>query len=227
MKNTFPTQQVLELACAAQRVNKGYIKEYQAVFADDGKAVSSIYSNRDLILVTLDENLVKHTVKPMLLKVTNEDKELAADIRKYFRKLVFSAVKNDDEFYTQLNAVLINEEIALNRLGFVACLPGTYARDYAKSRFEKIIDDLNREHIGTVGCELLDKDCEIIEVKRSKNYDAWNTCAIIENKMVSWMGKNELKLGPCVIIRAKVKEHSSHWKYHVPETRLNYVKAFQ
>ena len=221
------TQHALELACAAQRVNKGYIKTYSTIVADDGKTVGSIYSNKDLMLVTIDENLIKHTVKPMLLRITPDDQQLAIDIRKYFRKLVFAAVKNEDEFYTQLNAVLINEEVPLNRLGFVACLPSTYHRDYAKSRFEKVIDDLNKEHLGTVGQELLDKDCEIIEVKRSKNYDAWNTCAIIDNKMVSWMGKHELKLGPCVIIRAKIKEHSSHWKYHIPETRMNYVKAFQ
>ena len=141
--------------------------------------------------------------------------------------MVFTAVKNDDEFYTQLNAILINEDIALNRLGFVACLPGTYFRDYAKTRFEKVINDLTKEHIGLVGDEILDKDCDIIEVKRSKNYDAWNTCAIIDNKLVSWMGKNELKLGPCVVIKAKIKEHSLHWKYAIPETRMNYVKAFQ
>jgi hypothetical protein len=223
----FPTQQVLELACAAYRTNKGYIKEYQTVFADDGKAMASVFSNKDLMLVTLDENLIKHTVKPMMLRVNDEDKQLAIDIRKYFRKLVFSAVKNDDEFYTQLNAVLINEEVALNRLGFVACLPTTYFRDYSKSKFEKVINDLTKEHIGSIGDELLDKDCEIIQVTRSKNYDAWNTCAIIDNKLVSWMGKNELKLGPCVLIKGKVKDHSMHWKYHIPETRMNYVKAFQ
>jgi hypothetical protein len=86
---------------------------------------------------------------------------------------------------------------------------------------------LTNEHIGYINEEIFDKDCEIIEVKRSKNYDAWNTCAIIDNKLVSWMGKNELKLGPCVVIKAKIKEHSMHWKYQVPETRMNYVKAFQ
>ena len=223
----FPTQQVLELACAAQRINKGYVKELQAVFADDGKAMATVFSNKDHILVTLNESLVQHTVKPALLRITPEDKELAANIRRYFRKLVFTAVKNDDEFYTQLNAILINETISIKKLGFVACLPSTYFRDYTKTKFEKVIANLTKEHIGYINEEIFDKDCEIIEVKRSKNYDAWNTCAIIDNKLVSWMGKNELKLGACVIIKAKVKDHSLHWKYEIPETRLNYVKAFQ
>lgn len=227
MANIFPTQRVLELACAAHRVNKGYVKELQVVYAADGVAMTNVFTNKDLILVTLNESLVSHTVKPKLLKITEEDQALASEIRRYFRKLVFAAVKNDDEFYTQLNVILLSEDVALNRLGFVACLPGTYFRDYAKTKFEKIISDISKEYLDTIGSEILDKDCEIIEVRRSKNYEAWNICAIIENKLVSWMSKNELNLGPCVVIKGKIKDHSLHWKYAVPETRMNYVKAFQ
>jgi hypothetical protein len=32
----FTTQQVLELACSAQRVNGAYLKESEAVYAEDG-----------------------------------------------------------------------------------------------------------------------------------------------------------------------------------------------
>jgi hypothetical protein len=45
--------------------------------------------------------------------------------------------------------------------------------------------------------------------------------------MVSWMDKVNLKLGACVVIKAKVKAHNHHWKHGIPVTRLNYVKAFQ
>jgi hypothetical protein len=219
----YPTQRVLELACAAQRHNKDYIKEPITMYAADGKALYTAVPNRDLMI----QSLVAGSLIKAPLYVTDADKELATDIRKYFRKLIFAAVKNEDDFYTQLNAILINPDIPHNRLGFVACLPSTYQRDYAKTQFEKRINDLTHEYIGLIGEQILDRDCDIIEVKRSKNYDAWNISAIIENKLTSWMGKEELKLGPCVIIKAKVKEHSSHWKYQVPETRMNYVKAFQ
>ena len=37
----FPTKQVLELACAAQRINGEYLKESTSVFADDGVFVYS------------------------------------------------------------------------------------------------------------------------------------------------------------------------------------------
>ena len=41
------------------------------------------------------------------------------------------------------------------------------------------------------------------------------------------MSKNELKLGPAVVVKAKVKDHAKHWKHETPVTRLNYVKAAQ
>ena len=54
-----------------------------------------------------------------------------------------------------------------------------------------------------------------------------NVCAIIDNKMVSWISKNNLKTGPAVLIKGKVKDHSKHWKHDNPVTRLNYVKVAQ
>lgn len=228
MKSSYPAQRALELACAAHRINKGYLKEPKVEYDSAGTVLFTVPTNRELIHFNLKNPLVPVTaIAPLRVVITDEDREMVSSIRRYFRKLVFQAVKNDDEFWTQLNAILTNEEIAENRLGFVACLPTTYLRDAAATRFEKVVNDLTPSHLGLVNEQLLDKDCEIIEVKRSKNYDAWNFCAIIDNKLVSWMGSIELTLGACVIIKAKVKDHSLHWKYQIPETRLNYVKAFQ
>jgi hypothetical protein len=228
MNEIYPTQRALELACAAQRINKGYIKEPVVKYGDNNEVLYTTYCNRDLVLFNLKNPLIPVTaIAPMRLVITEEDREMVTDIRKYFRKLVFSAVKNDDDFWTQLNVILTLDEVPSNRIGFVACLPQSYIRDYAKTRMEKIVKDLTQEHYGLIGDELLDKDCEILDIRRSKNFDAWNICAIIDNKMVSWMSRNELKPGACVLIKGKVKDHSLHWKYQCPETRLNYVKAFQ
>jgi hypothetical protein len=92
---------------------------------------------------------------------------------------------------------------------------------------ERRIKTVDQTYLANIGTELDDKDCEILATSRSKNYEAWNIDAIIDNKIVSWMSKVDLKLGPAVVVRAKVKDHSSHWKYSVPVTRLNYVKAAQ
>ena len=37
MAQEFPVQRVLELACAAERTNKGYLKDVESVFDNEGK----------------------------------------------------------------------------------------------------------------------------------------------------------------------------------------------
>lgn len=114
-----------------------------------------------------------------------------------------------------------------NELGFIACLPSTLVRDQAEDRIKKTLKTTDEGYLGEVDDRLFDQDCEILEVTRSKNYDAWNVIGLINNKMASWMSKKELAIGPCVIVRANIKEHSRHWKDHFQVTRLNYVKAAQ
>ena len=61
----------------------------------------------------------------------------------------------------------------------------------------------------------------------NKNFEGYNIDAIINNKMVSWISKTGLELGACVIVKAKIKDHTKHWKHQNDVTRLNYVKAAQ
>lgn len=229
-QNSYPTKQLLELACAAQRYNKDYIKVTQPVFSEDNKLMSYKWDNRMLISITLDPTLYKNQYeshKPPLLNVNKEDAELAEEIKKYYRRLLFSAVQGDNEFQTEVNALLNAEEVPINKLGFIACLPSVYKRDYGRNQLEKRIKSADESYLAEIGENVLDKDCEILSCQRSKNFEAFNVDAIIDNKIVSWMSKYELKLGPAVVVKAKVKDHSTHWKHLNPVTRLNYVKAAQ
>lgn len=222
---------ILELACAAQRINRDYIKETTPVYSDDMKIMSYKWANKMLMLTSLYPENYRSThdseAPPPLLKITEEDKSSAEEIKKYFRKLMFSAVKGDNDFHTEVNALLENGQVPVNKFGFIACLPMVYKRDLAKKLFEKRIKEIEDAYVGMPGEIIIDKDCEILESIRSKQYDAFNILAIIDNKMVSWMGKVDLNLGPCVVQKAKIKEHSRHWKHQSKVTRLNYVKAFQ
>jgi hypothetical protein len=230
MPAEFAVQQVLELACAAQRTNKDYLKESQSVYADDGQFLFLKFDNKSLIKFALGLFKSEHQAlefSPQAIFIEDVDKELASDIRKYFRKLMFAAVEGSNEFLTEVNVLLNSDTMPANKIGFIACLPSVYVRDYTQSQFEKKIKTLEDGYLGYPGTVLIDKDCEILECKRSKNFDAWNIYAIIDNKMVSWMGKKEAKLGPAVVSGAKVKDHNEHWKYKNSVTRLNYVKVFQ
>lgn len=222
---------VLELACAAQRLNQDYIKDTTPIYSEDMKVMSYKWANKMLMMASLYPEKYRSTIEgeapPPLLKVTEEDQQLAEEIKKYFRKLMFSAVKGDNEFHTEVNALLENGGVPPNKFGFIACLPMVYRRDIAKKQFEKRVKDTEDAYIGMPGEVIVDKDCEILESIRSKHYEAFNILAIIDNKMVSWMSKLDLKIGDCVVQKAKIKEHSRHWKNQNKVTRLNYVKAFQ
>ncbi len=225
-----PLQTVLELACAAQRINKDYIKFTEPVYSDDNKLMAYKWDNKLLMRLTLDPAIFKPAddgLKPPLLCTNKEDTDLADEIQKFYRRLLFAAVEGENEFLTEINALLNSTDVPENKFGFIACLPSVFKRDYGRYQVEKKVKQADAEYLADIGESLLDLDCEVLSCQRSKNFDAFNIDAIINNKMVSWMSKYELKLGPAVVVKAKVKDHNKHWKFENPVTRLNYVKAVQ
>lgn len=229
MSKEFPTQQVIELACAAQRINGTYQKEPEAVYTQEGNYMFTKQTNKMMMLVTLDPAIWTADPKdsPMPLRILPEDTAMANDIQKHYRKLAFAAVQGDNEFLTAINGLLNGDTIEDKKFGYVACLPSVYFRDVGQTRVKKIARQVDEGFLGKPGDRLADLDCEILEVNKSKNFTGWNICAIINNKMASWMSQDQLKCGPCVIVKAKVKDNSKHWKHQNDETRLNYVKAAQ
>ena len=221
----YPTQQVLELACAAQRINGEYLKVPEAVYADDGVYMYTKQANKTLMLYTLDDKMVIPDTKA--LKVEPEDVARAEEIRKYYKRLVFAAIDGENEFLTKVNSILGSDTVKENEFGWVACLPSVQARDAVHNEVKKAARKVDEGFLGSPGDRLADLDCEIIEVVKSKNFEGYNVCAIINNKMASWMSQIELKRGPCVVVKAKIKDNSKHWKHGNDETRLNYVKAAQ
>ena len=229
MSKEFQVQQVLELACAAQRVNGAYIKEMEWVFDSEDQPIFQKQTNKILMLVTLNPAIwtADPAHQPLPLKVTEEDKLQAETVRKYFRKFMFGAIAGENEFQTEVNTILSSDTIKTNKFGFIACLPSVMQRDVKKTEIKRSLRDCDNEALADMGATVVNLDCEIVEVKRSNNFDAWNINAIINNKIVSWFSKIELKPGPCVVQKAKVKTHGENWITKKVETRLNYVKAAQ
>jgi len=228
-KKEFSTQQVLELACAAQRVNGSYIKESEAVWAEDGVYMYTKQTNKMQMLCTVIPTNWTADPKdaPMPLKVTEEDVALAEEIRKYFKRLLFAAIEGENEFQTNINSFLSSDNIETKNFGYIACLPSVYVRDLSQNKVKKAARQVEEGYLGEVGSTIKDLDAEIISSVKSKNFEGWNIDAIINNKMVSWINKTSLDLGAGVIVKAKVKDHSKHWKHQNDVTRLNYVKAAQ
>ena len=225
----FPTQQVLELACAAQRVNGSYVKEGENVYAQDGVFMYSKKTNKMLMLCTLIPNSWTTDPKdaPMPLKILPEDTAQAEEIKKHFRKFLFSAIEGENEFQTSINSILSGDLVKQNQFGYVACLPSVYVRDVAQTKVKRAVRQVEEGYLAEIGSTIKDLDAEILSSVKSKNFEGYNIDAIINNKMVSWMNKTDLNLGPAVIVKAKVKDCNKHWKHQNDVTRLHYVKAAQ
>jgi len=225
----FPTQQVLELACAAQRINGAYIKEDAPVYAEDGVFMYLKHTNKIQMLCTLEPAIWTADPKdaPMPLRVLPEDVALAEEIKTYFKRLLFAAIEGTNDFQTSINSILSGDMVKQNQFGYVACLPSVYIRDLAQNKVKKAARQVEAGALAEIGSTIKDLDAEIISSVKSKNFEGYNIDAIINNKMASWMNKTDLKLGPCVVVKAKVKDCNKHWKHQNDVTRLHYVKAAQ
>jgi len=186
-------------------------------------------TNKMQMLCTLEPAIWTADPKdaPMPLRVLPEDVSQAEDIRKYFKRLLFAAIEGENDFQTNINSILSGDLVKQNQFGYVACLPSVYVRDLAQNKVKKAARSVEEGFVGAIGAQLKDLDAEIISSIKSKNFEGYNIDAIINNRMVSWLNKNELQLGACVIVKAKVKDHTKHWKHQNDVTRLNYVKAAQ
>ena len=140
---------------------------------------------------------------------------------------MFSAIEGENDFQTNINTILSGATVKINQFGYVACLPSVYARDVVQTKVKKAARTVEEGALAEIGSIIKDLDAEIISSVKSKNFEGWNIDAIINNKMVSWMNKTDLKLGPAVIVKAKVKDCNKHWKHQNDVTRLHYVKAAQ
>ncbi len=230
MENVFPTQRVLELACAAQRTNKEYIKDSQNIYDSEGKFLFIRHPNKSLIRWALGvdrANGLAPELAPQDIFIEDCDKAQTEEIKKYFRRLMFSAIKGDNDFQTEVNQILNSESIPISKIGYVASLPWVWQKDISRNRTDKALKAAEEGFLAQVGNWLIDQDAEIIKCERSKNFDAYNILAIIDNKIASWMGSKSVNLGPAVIVKAKVKQHCQHWLVKKDETRLHYVKVVQ
>lgn len=226
----FPVQKVLELACAAQRYNNGYQKESETLYTDDGKSIGYKHSNKILMLWTLDterRNGADPQYLPPAIQIIERDVKLTEDIRTYYRRLMFSVLAQPDNQFLQEVLSLLNKEIMNeNKIGFIACLPHVYEKDRKRNDITKIIRDCANNHLGEKDTKLVNLQATIVDCSRSKNFDAYNVLAIIDNKLASWFSKFPIKDKEVSIEHAKVKDQSTSFLLSgKAETRLNYVKV--
>jgi hypothetical protein len=226
----YPVQKILELACAAQRINGEYNKETTPVYSDDFKIMGYKFSNKALMLraVEDDSRIVPGDHVPSVIFANEEDKSLTDEIRSYYRRLMFNVMADPNNTFQQEILSLLNTEMMPgNKFGFIACLPSVYYRDRKRNDMTRTLRECDNLYLSDVDSKIFDVQAKIVDCTRSKNFDAFNITAIIDNKVVSWFSKKVIDNPEVKIKLAKVKAHQQHWISKKAETRLNYVKVVE
>lgn len=224
-----PVHQALELSCSAYRTNGRYIKESDAYFNNPTLSDTEI-PNKIRILSAYNIVTWDNRAPPKPLVITDDDRDLAIQIKNFYKRLAFTVINDADNksiFDETVFSLLNRKAMKSNDVGYLAYLPEKFYKESTINRVKRQAKKSDDGYLADIGNEVLDLDSEIIEVFKSKNYNAYNVTAIIENKMCSWMSNSQPTVGPAVIVKAKVKEHSRHYKYDNCVTRLHYVKVAQ
>jgi hypothetical protein len=202
-------------ACAAQRINDGYVKEPVYNYTS-GAPVLVKRRNRDIMMEFLQN--------PQQLLV--EDVEAGEQVRDYLRKdLTFRAIKGkltefdsatskclavDDRFYT----VTHRYELAV-----VAALPNSARRQEQRQTADSRIQFATGGFIGRAG-DKITANIEVISCVYSQQYNIyWIRGITAQDQPVLFSNKERFDAGQFLTIQGKVKAHRDNL------TQLNYVKV--
>ena len=203
---SYNTVDVFAAACAATRVNGGYLKYTET---NDESGTSKL-ANKVLIRQFLDGTF----------DVRDGDREQGEKVMQHCRSLTFKLLtdKRLSEFEQNMLSIVEKETLDSNYdIAIVSSLPNTYNR----SEYRRAVDTRIRETegvFGTVG-ERVQVTAEVV---KSYFSDQWGTHFITaitdDNKQVFFAYKQSLTVGDNINIDGKVKAHRDN------STQLNYVK---
>jgi hypothetical protein len=203
---SYNTVDVFAAACAATRVNGGYLKYTET---NDESGTSKL-ANKVLIRQFLDGTF----------DVRDSDREQGEKVMQHCRSLTFKLLtdKRLSDFEQNMLSIVEKETLDSNYdIAIVSSLPNTYNR----SEYRRAVDTRIRETegvFGTVG-ERVQVTAEVV---KSYFSDQWGTHFITaitdDNKQVFFAYKQSLTVGDNINIDGKVKAHRDN------STQLNYVK---
>jgi hypothetical protein len=203
---SYNTVDVFAAACAANRVNGGYLRYAET----NDESVTSKLANKVLIRQFLDGTF----------DVRDSDREQGEKVMQHCRSLTFKLLtdKRLSDFEQNMLSIVEKETLDSNYdIAIVSSLPNTYNR----SEYRRAVDTRIRETegvLGTVG-ERVQVTAEVV---KSYFSDQWGTHFITaitdDNKQVFFAYKQSLTVGDNINIDGKVKAHRDN------ATQLNYVK---
>ena len=219
---TVPTQEALAMAVAAQRINKGYVKDTRR-FSEDNP---TIFSNKEIVKFAFNSDYAP--VDFVLPKPTAEDYETVAEIHKWMKRYVMLGLADLDEFKRDMIDSVSQDTVIKNNLGRVAFIPEFVKRDKHETGLTKEIriEYRDSQYLGKEK-DVVEGVIKILDKRYSSHWESYNYVAVMDGNLVSFMNKFEHNVGDMKRIKAKVKAQSKNKLFSANETRLNYVKLYK
>ena len=220
----FKTQDVLAVAYAAHRINKGYIKDTYR-FSEPNN--NTVFSNKDLLKFQFRPEFRPDDFKP--LHTTDEDYASVNDALKHFRRYTLGIIGDTlNEFQRSVIEAVSLETVNYNQLGLIAYVPELVIREITENGLKKTIRTEFREskYIGGVG-ESVEGVCQILHCHYSSHYERYAYTADYMGNLISFWNKFEIPVNEHRRFKAKVKAHTKNRLFDVSETALNYVKVYK
>lgn len=204
-KPEYNADDVWAAACAAQRVNKKYIK------VTDPNAIESQRTNRDLVLEFLADTTT----------ITDSDREQGQLIRKYYKGLTFKILqgKKLSNFDNDV-MVLANRDIITSfyDVAVITSLPSCYQRNVRRDEDERRVNTARGGYVGNVG-DKVELEIEVLRTVYSFNYNTNFVTGITSDDQAVFFSYKHNVVSNKLKIRGTVKAHRDN------STQLNRVKV--
>jgi hypothetical protein len=222
---TVSTQEALAIACAAHRINGGYVKDTRRFSEPENKTQ---FSNKEIVKFAYHGDptyLPMDYVAPIPIE---EDYVQVTEIQKWMKRYVMLGLADLDDFKRDMIESVSQDTVPVNNLGRVAFIPEFVKRDKHETGLTKEIriEYRDSKHLGKEK-DVVEGVAKILDKRYSAQWESYNYTAVIDGNLVSFMNKFEHNVGDMKRIKAKVKAQTKNRMFSADETRLNYVKLYK
>jgi len=220
--NSYPTKLVIELAFAAQRINKSYVKATRRY--SEGQPTT--FSNKEIVAFTAAHYLDNDPYLPsdfIPVKVTEEDRTAMAAAEKHMRRYTMLALGNLSDFQADVFEAYSQEQTPVNRLGLIAYLPQFVERELEDKMYKGRLKTEFAESTAIKDKKIIG-ELEILKRVHSVNYETFFYTAGFNGNLVMFSNKFEYKVGKVFGFRANVKSQITDRDTNLTINKINYVK---
>jgi len=219
------TTRVLELAFAAQRTNRGYIKQTQEATSKR----PAIFANKELIksnVISYNTYLQSHSYitssfLPMI--VTAQDRTALATANHHMKRYTILALGNLSDFQSDMFSTYAQEKIPTSLIGVLAYFPTFVERELAQLVYKQKLK-LEFSKSAAINCKKVIGELTLLKCIRSETYNTFFYTAGFKENLVMFSNQFEMPISQVYGFSANVKSQVMCNDTGLIVNKLNYVR---